>query len=114
MEIKSNKRPWGSFRQFTKNEISTVKLINVQAGHKLSLQYHHRRNEFWVVIIGNPKITIGEEVHIAKARDEFEIPTEVLHRIEAPDGDVQILEISFGEFDEDDIVRIEDAYGRIS
>ena len=113
MEIKNGKRPWGFFRQFTQSEQSTVKLINVKDGQRLSLQYHLKRSEFWVVLVGNPKVTIGDMEKVAKVGDEFEIPQKAIHRIEAPDGDVQILEIAFGDFDEDDIVRIEDAYGRV-
>ena len=113
MEIKNGERPWGFFRQFTQSEQSTVKLINVKDGQRLSLQYHLKRSEFWVVLVGNPKVTIGDMEKVAKVGDEFEIPQKAIHRIEAPDGDVQILEIAFGDFDEDDIVRIEDAYGRV-
>ena len=113
MEIKNDKRPWGSFRQFTQNEISTVKILDVEDGHKLSLQYHLSRDEFWVVLFGSPKITIGQENISAAKGDEFFVPRKTEHRIEAVGGDARILEIAFGEFDEDDIVRVEDAYGRI-
>lgn len=114
MNIIDDERPWGSFRQFTSNEISTVKILRVKAGQKLSLQYHTKREEFWVVLSGNPSITIGEETKTANPQDEFFITQESVHRIAAPENDVEILEIAFGEFDENDIVRIEDAYGRIA
>ncbi len=114
MNIQNDTRPWGSFRQFTSNEVTTVKILSVTAGQKLSLQYHHKRNEFWRVLSGNPSITIGEETRIAKQGDEFYIDAKAVHRIGAPTDDVEILEIAFGDFDENDIVRIEDAYGRTS
>ena len=114
MNIIDDMRPWGSFRQFTSNEISTVKILRVKAGQKLSLQYHKNREEFWSVLSGNPSITLGEETKIAKPQDEFFIAKESIHRIAAPTNDVEILEIAFGEFDENDIVRLEDSYGRIS
>ncbi len=114
MKIINDNRPWGSFRQFTHNEISTVKIISVEAGHQLSLQYHHKRSEFWVILSGHPRITVGEKVKIAQEGEEFFISPKTIHRIEAPEDNSQILEISFGDFDENDIVRIEDAYGRVS
>ncbi len=113
MNIKNDTRPWGFFRQFTENEPSTIKIISVDAGHRLSLQYHNKRDEFWVVLSGNPVIRIGETVTHAIAGEEFSIPKKTNHRIEALENNVQVLEIAFGDFDENDIVRIEDAYGRI-
>jgi mannose-6-phosphate isomerase-like protein (cupin superfamily) len=114
MDIKNDKRPWGSFRQFTENEPSTIKLINVDAQHRLSLQYHNKRSEFWVVLLGSPLVTVGEEIKRAAVGDEFFIPLKANHRIEAVDDNVQILEMAFGDFDENDIVRLDDNYGRVS
>ncbi|MEQ1499757.1 MAG: phosphomannose isomerase type II C-terminal cupin domain [Parcubacteria group bacterium] len=105
-------RPWGSFTRYTLNESSTVKLINVKQGEQLSLQFHNNREEFWKVIKGNPEIVIGEETHIAKEGDEFFVGVTVKHRIGAPVDEVVILEIAKGEFDEEDIVRLEDKYNR--
>lgn len=112
MESVTTKRPWGSFTRFTNNELSTVKLLFVNKGESLSLQYHNKREEFWRVILGNPEITIGDEIFKANVGDEFNVPVLAKHRISAPDGDVTVLEVSKGEFDEDDIVRLEDKYGR--
>jgi mannose-1-phosphate guanylyltransferase/mannose-1-phosphate guanylyltransferase/mannose-6-phosphate isomerase len=114
MNIQNDTRPWGSFRQFTANETTTVKMLCVNAGQRLSLQYHNKRDEFWVVLTGNPSITIGETITQAKKGDEFFIPAETVHRIGAPDDYVEILEIAFGDFDENDIVRLDDVYGRVS
>jgi mannose-6-phosphate isomerase-like protein (cupin superfamily) len=108
----TTERPWGKFRQFTASEPSTVKLITIKYGQRLSLQYHQHRREFWVVLTGQPKIEIGKEAFTANPDDEFEIPPTVPHRISAGDAEVKILEISFGRFNEDDIVRLEDDYGR--
>ncbi len=106
------RKPWGSFTEFTHNEPSTVKLLYVNQGEEFSLQYHHNRREFWKVVKGRPRITIGEEAKDAQEGDEFEINQETKHRIAAPTDDVIVLEISTGEFDEEDIVRVEDKYGR--
>jgi mannose-6-phosphate isomerase-like protein (cupin superfamily) len=107
-------RPWGSFTQFTHNEPSTVKIITVNSGQELSLQYHTKRSEFWRVIAGNPIITIDNAVTEANVGDEFTVPVQAKHRIAAQDEDVVILEISMGTFDEDDIVRLADKYGRVT
>ena len=105
-------RPWGNFEQFTKNEPSTVKIITVKAGEELSLQYHARRSEFWKVLAGSPMITIDDAVVTARAGDEFFAPAGAKHRIAAGSESVAILEVAFGEFDENDITRIEDKYNR--
>jgi mannose-1-phosphate guanylyltransferase/mannose-6-phosphate isomerase len=112
MNIKNDQRPWGQFRQFTENENSTIKLISVESGQSLSLQSHQKRSEFWVVLLGDPLVTVGAEIQKAKAGDEFFIPQKTVHRLEAQTEKVEILEIAFGDFEESDILRIEDAYGR--
>jgi mannose-6-phosphate isomerase-like protein (cupin superfamily) len=109
----SEVRPWGSFEQFTHNEVCTVKLINVNPQSELSLQYHNKRSEFWLVISGNPIIVIGEKNIEAQTNDEFFIPRLTKHQIKTNSLPARILEISFGEFDENDIVRIKDRYNRI-
>jgi mannose-6-phosphate isomerase-like protein (cupin superfamily) len=112
----TEKRPWGNFERFTQNEISTVKIITVAAGGELSLQYHAKRAEFWKVLSGAPVITVGEKVIHAKVGDEFFVAPRETHRIQAGDdataGETRILEVALGEFDETDIVRLEDKYGR--
>jgi mannose-6-phosphate isomerase-like protein (cupin superfamily) len=96
----------------TQNEISTVKLLYIKAGESLSLQSHHHRDEFWKVISGNPETVVGEKSYNNKAGDEIIVPRETAHRISAPQDDVVILEISTGDFDEHDEVRLEDKYNR--
>lgn len=105
-------RPWGSFLRFTKGEPSTVKMLYVKPGARLSLQKHARRSEFWHVLTGNGTVTIGDTEYEAKAGKEFEIPVETPHRLAGGDQGVWILEIALGEFDESDIVRLEDDFGR--
>lgn len=107
------RRPWGEFIKFVENSPCTVKIITVNHGEGFSLQYHKSRDEFWHILDGNGTATIGpERIDIAKGEDYF-IPSGTLHRIEAVDKDVVLLEISFGAFDEDDIVRVEDKYDRV-
>ncbi len=105
-------KPWGSFRQFVLNEPCTVKIIVIKPGEALSLQHHAGRSEFWRVLSGDPLITINENEVLAAPGNEFYIPREINHRIASQKEECQILEISFGFFDENDITRIEDKYGR--
>jgi len=114
VEKYTEKRPWGSFEQFTHNESSTVKLINVDAHAELSLQYHKNRNEFWKVIEGAPVILIGDKKVTASKGDEFFIPALTHHQIITHEKPAWILEIAFGEFDENDIIRIKDKYNRVT
>jgi mannose-6-phosphate isomerase-like protein (cupin superfamily) len=106
------KRPWGEFVEFTKNTPSTVKIITVSPGEALSLQKHHQRDEFWRVLSGDGFITIGSERIAAHSGQEYFAPRETDHRMEGGAEPLVILEISFGAFDESDIVRLEDRYGR--
>ncbi len=112
MDFITTKRPWGSFTRFTNNEPSTVKILRIDKGAEFSLQYHTHRAEFWKILKGHPEIIIGEQTAHPKEGDEFVIEPHVNHRLSAPVDDVVVLEISTGQFDEDDIVRLEDKYHR--
>lgn len=109
---KKEERPWGSFERFTLNEKTTVKLITVNAGEAISLQTHEGRDEFWRVLSGSGTIRIGEKDSAAKPGDTFFTRRGMAHRIEAGPAGLSCLEIAFGDFDEDDIIRLEDKYGR--
>lgn len=113
MEIKYDKRPWGEEEILTMNEPSTVKILIVDDNKRCSLQYHHKRTEFWKIIEGEAFIEIDDKKIEAKKDDEFKIEPKMRHRITGKNGGCKILEISFGSFDENDIIRIEDDYGRI-
>jgi mannose-6-phosphate isomerase-like protein (cupin superfamily) len=107
-------RPWGSFERFTCNELSTVKIIAVEPGATLSLQRHARRAEFWRILSGAGEVTLDSIVREAKAGDEFEVPVGTVHRVSAGPEGLTLLEIALGTFDEDDITRLDDKYGRSS
>ena len=105
-------KPWGKFEQYSHNEKSTVKIISVHEGGILSLQSHENREELWVALDeGLTAIINGKEVLLAKGQTAF-IPKKTKHRIKAS-KDARFLEISFGEFDENDIIRYEDKYNRV-
>jgi len=105
-------RPWGEFEQFTHGECTTVKILTVNPQEALSLQYHRHREEFWKVLSGSALITVGEVTYKANAGGEFFIAKGKKHRIKTGKHSVKVLEISFGNFDEKDIVRLEDKYKR--
>ncbi|TSC70072.1 MAG: mannose-1-phosphate guanylyltransferase/mannose-6-phosphate isomerase [Parcubacteria group bacterium Gr01-1014_46] len=113
MESETTKRPWGSFTRFTNNEPSTVKILHIDKGEEFSLQYHTHRQEFWKILKGNPEVIVGDKTEYPHEGEEFVIEPHVNHRIFAPNDDVTVLEISTGQFDENDIVRLEDKYNRV-
>lgn len=110
----TEQRPWGSFTQYSDNEQTTVKLLDVKPGIRLSYQYHDHRDEEWVVISGDPIITINDQTYNAKPRDRFVINRGDKHRIAGGSSLSTILEISRGHFDENDNHRIEDDFNRSS
>jgi mannose-6-phosphate isomerase len=115
MSDKKENRPWGSFEVLCSNPQSTVKIINVLKNKRLSLQYHHHRDELWKVVSGSGKVLINDKIYDAKKGDEFFIPKLAHHRLigSQSDDSFSIVEISTGHFDENDIVRLEDDFGRI-
>lgn len=113
IKIYKEDRPWGNFERFTDNYPSTVKIITVEANKKLSLQSHSKRREFWKVVSGNGSFQIGDNRLNVSIGDEYNISVGEKHRMEAGNDGLVVLEIATGTFDENDIVRYEDDYGRI-
>jgi mannose-6-phosphate isomerase len=110
--IVEDERPWGRFRRYTLDEPTTVKLITVEAGQQLSLQRHRHRDELWVVLDDGLRVQVGDETCVAAAGEEFFIPRDTVHRLSGGERPARLLEVAFGAFDEDDIERLEDRYGR--
>tara|TARA_Y100000310_G_scaffold343091_1_gene449149 strand:- start:328 stop:672 length:345 start_codon:yes stop_codon:yes gene_type:complete len=114
MKILEDHRPWGRFLQFTKDENSTVKILEVKPGEMLSLQSHKQRKEFWYVIEGNPTVLLNDKKIKLKGGEHVRVGKRVKHRIiNRTKKIVKILEIATGQFDENDIVRYEDKYKRV-
>lgn len=106
-------RPWGSFKQFAHNEDCTVSLMTVLPGQRLSLQSHTGRAELWIVIDDGASVQVGDEIREFKAGDEIWIPVNERHRLGcAGDKPVRVLEVAFGNWQQDDIRRYEDDYKR--
>lgn len=112
MDIYSEERPWGCFEKFHENQQCTVKLIHIRANSRLSLQYHRERWEFWKILKGTAEVQLEDESLILKECENIVIPVGAKHRVKALDGECIILEISYGTFYEDDIVRLDDDYRR--
>lgn len=112
MDIYSEDRPWGRFEKFHENEPCTVKLIYVNPNSRLSLQYHKKRWEFWKIIKGTAHVQLDDKFFTLKEGENIVIPKEAKHRVNAHKNECIILEISYGRFDENDIVRLEDDYQR--
>lgn len=108
-------RPWGTYEVLASGDGYQVKRLVVKAGKRLSLQLHHHRSEDWVIASGAAEITIGDETHKAQAGSRFHVPVEVQHRIANPldDAELTVIEVQLGHYlGEDDIVRIQDDFGR--
>ncbi len=110
-------KPWGGELIFLKNEKATVKILKVEQGHETSLQTHRKRDEDWYILKGKVRIQYGYspkerlDTIVLNKGGGIVIARGMLHRVSAID-DALILEISRGSFDEADIVRYEDKYGR--
>jgi len=109
-------RPWGSFTVLEDGADCKVKRLTVKPGGVLSLQLHHRRSEHWTVVTGTAKVRIGEREFEVQRNESTYIPANTTHRLEnATAADLHLIEVQCGDyFGEDDIVRLEDKYGRVA
>jgi len=106
-------RPWGKFRRFPHADAGSIKIITVEPGGRLSLQYHERRAEFWVVLDAGLEITVGDRVWLAAPNEEIAIPRRVAHRARnIGTTAARFMEIWIGRSSESDIVRLSDDYNR--
>lgn len=108
-------RPWGTWEVLDAGDGFCVKKICVTPGNILSLQLHHFRSEHWIIVRGEAVVTLGEEKLTKKANESVYIPAETKHRIQNNTNEnMEFIEIQTGEnLDENDIVRLEDSYGRV-
>lgn len=109
-------RPWGSFTVLKDEPNFKLKQLEVKPGNRLSLQRHQKREEHWLVTLGNPEVTLDEGLHKLEAGEYIWIPKHSWHRISNPAANtsiVEIIELQLGDyFGEDDIERQQDDYGR--
>jgi mannose-1-phosphate guanylyltransferase / mannose-6-phosphate isomerase len=107
-------RPWGYYRSVEMGERFQVKRLVVKPGARLSLQRHHHRSEHWVVVHGTAMVQCGEEHRLLRENESIYIPCGTEHRLENPGKlPLHVIEVQFGAYlGEDDIVRLDDVYGR--
>ncbi len=106
-------RPWGKFRRFPHEGASSIKIITVNPGGRLSLQYHEGRDEFWVALDPGLEITVGERVWTPAPDEEIFIPRRSPHRARNIGAKAaRFMEIWIGDSAESDIVRLSDDYDR--
>ncbi|MFA5076006.1 MAG: phosphomannose isomerase type II C-terminal cupin domain [Patescibacteria group bacterium] len=106
-------KPWGSFDQYTLNEATTVKILTIKTGQRLSLQSHTQRTELWIALDVGLVVMVNDQEIKLQVGEKIFIPVGSSHRATfLGQGQGRILEISFGHFDEMDITRYQDDYQR--
>lgn len=111
---KFDQRPWGCFTVIDEGLGYKVKRIEVLPGKRLSYQRHARRSEHWVVVLGRALVTIDGKEYELKVGEHIDIPMGSAHRVENPADELLVfIEVQRGDYlGEDDIVRLQDDYGR--
>jgi mannose-1-phosphate guanylyltransferase/mannose-6-phosphate isomerase len=111
-EVANVVRPWGSFRQYAHNREVTVSLMEVRPGERLSLQSHSARAELWIVLDEGALVQVEDVIHTPRPGDELWIPAGARHRLSSTGPTVRVLEVAFGNWQQEDITRYEDDYHR--
>lgn len=112
-EVPFIERPWGSFKQFAFNEDCTVSLMEVKPGMQLSLQSHTGRAELWIVLDQGAKVQVGENARICDQGEEIWIKANEKHRLSCVgEKPCRVLEVAFGNWQQQDITRYEDDFSR--
>jgi mannose-6-phosphate isomerase len=105
-------RPWGLYEELYENPSYKVKRIIINPNQSFSLQYHNNRDEVWTIVEGSGIIKNGEMVKRCTAGDIFNIPAKQIHRATAGSLGLVFIEVQRGYCKEEDIVRLDDDYGR--
>jgi len=111
-----DRRPWGTFTVLDEGDGFKVKRIEVLPGKRLSYQKHAQRAEHWVVVNGTAKVTLDDREIIVEAGQTVDIAVGSAHRVENPGGEQLVfIEVQRGNYlGEDDIVRLQDDFGRVA
>jgi len=106
-------RPWGRYREYARNEPCTVWIVEMKPGESGSLQSHQNFDELWIMLTDGGEVQVGDEVKEVNAGDEIFIPKGTKHRLSNHgDGLFRMMEVAYGEVQDEDKVRYEDRYGR--
>ena len=108
-------RPWGYYTCLADGEGYLTKIISVSPKQKLSIQSHNHRSEHWVVLEGRALVVLDGKNYNLEAGQSIDIPLKAIHSLQNPyDKELRIIEVQKGDYiSEDDIIRYEDAYGRV-
>ena len=122
--VSYEERPWGTFQVLSANRDTiagkesdiVIKKITIRPQKRLSLQSHTLRTENWYFVSGNGEVIVDNKKISIKAEQSVSVPINTKHRISntSTNENLVLIEISIGEFDESDIVRYEDDFGRAS
>ncbi|MCR4396521.1 MAG: phosphomannose isomerase type II C-terminal cupin domain [Candidatus Saccharicenans sp.] len=111
--IQEEERPWGKFRSYPHRLASSLKIITVNPGGLLSLQYHQHRSEYWIILDPGLEITLGSKTWQPQPGEEIFIPAGTPHRLKGLGPEpARVMELWLGDSGEEDIVRLDDIYGR--
>ena len=112
--IERTERPWGWYETISEVPGNKIKRIGVHPGQQLSLQKHHQRAEHWVVTTGTARVTLDDRQFDLQPGEYCDIAIGQVHRLaNLTNGPLEIVEVQFGSYlGEDDIVRLQDDYGR--
>jgi len=107
-------RPWGWYETIDEGDRFKIKNIEVSPGQSISLQFHYHRSEHWVIVGGTAKVQVGDEEKLLGQNESIYVPQTEIHRLSNPGLiPLRIVEVQCGSYlEEDDIVRIDDNYGR--
>ena len=107
-------RPWGTFENLLDTNYCKVKKIVIKPGQAPSYQYHFKRSEVWIIVQGKGELKLDDVLYPVNIGDTLNIPLKAKHQIQnTGDEDLIFIEVQMGEyFGEDDIIRLEDKYGR--
>ncbi|MCP8881918.1 mannose-1-phosphate guanylyltransferase/mannose-6-phosphate isomerase [Devosia sp. XJ19-1] len=107
-------RPWGGYTSVLSGDRFQVKRLFVKPGKKLSLQKHHHRAEHWIVVRGTAEVTVDGSISVLSENESIYLPLGCVHRLANPGKiELELIEVQTGSYlGEDDIIRIEDEFGR--
>ena len=110
--VKQVERPWGSFKQYANNQEVTVSLMTVLPGQRLSAQSHTGRAELWIALDDGAAVEVDEAIYHPASGEEIWIPAGAKHRLSSTGPAVRVLEVAFGNWQQEDITRYDDDYNR--
>ncbi len=115
LNFRESRRPWGHYKVLEDTAGRKVKTIHVKPGKRLSLQKHKHRSEYWLVTNGSGLVQVGDREILLKAGDNITIPEGMTHRVANKGRETLVfVEVQLGNYlEEDDIIRLEDDFGRM-